>query len=48
MTVLAVSETVFGPYRAIIPEIGGTAHITGRNGFWFDPADPFASGFSFR
>ena len=48
MTVLAVSETVFGPYRAIIPEIGGTAHITGRNEFWFDPADPFASGFSFR
>ena len=48
MTVQAVSETAFGPYRAIIPEIGGTAHITGRNEFWFDPADPFASGFSFR
>jgi proline racemase len=48
MTVQALSETTFGPYRAIIPEISGSAHITGRNEFWFDPDDPFASGFIFR
>jgi trans-L-3-hydroxyproline dehydratase len=48
MTVQALSETAFGPYRAIIPEISGTAHITGRNEFWFDPHDPLAAGFILR
>ena len=48
MTVQALSETVFGPYAAIIPEISGTAHITGRNEFWFDPNDPLSAGFVLR
>ncbi len=48
MTVQALSETAFGPYRAIIPEISGTAHITGCNEFWFDPDDPLSAGFIFR
>lgn len=37
-----------GPYRAIIPEISGTAHITGSNEFWFDPDDPLSAGFILR
>jgi proline racemase len=48
MTVQALSETSFGPYRAIIPEVSGTAHITGRNEFWFDPDDPLGAGFILR
>jgi proline racemase len=48
MTVQALSETAFGPYAAIIPEISGTAHITGRNEFWFDPDDPLSAGFMLR
>jgi proline racemase len=48
MTVRAVAETIFGPYAAIIPEVSGSAHITGRNEFWFDPNDPFRAGFILR
>jgi trans-L-3-hydroxyproline dehydratase len=38
----------FGPYAAIIPEIEGSAHITGRHEFLIDPADPLKSGFILR
>jgi proline racemase len=48
MTVQALSETAFGPYRAIIPEISGTSHVIGRNEYWFDPHDPLAAGFILR
>ncbi len=43
-----VRTTAFGPYRALIPEITGTAHITGRHEFLFDPADPLRDGFILR
>jgi len=32
----------------VIPEVGGTASITGRNEFYFDPEDPLGHGFIFR
>jgi proline racemase len=48
MTVRAAEFTKFGPYDAVIPEVGGTASITGRNEFYFDPDDPFGHGFIFR
>jgi proline racemase len=48
MTVRVVATTTFGPYDAVIPEVSGTAHFTGRHEFWFDPADPLAQGFIFR
>jgi proline racemase len=48
MTVRAVEVTRFGPYEAVIPEVSGTASITGRNEFYFDPDDPFREGFIFR
>jgi len=43
-----VATTTFGTYAAIIPEIEGTAHITGRQEFLIDPSDPFQSGFILR
>jgi trans-L-3-hydroxyproline dehydratase len=48
MTVRAVEVTKFGPYEAVIPEVSGTASITGRNEFYFDPEDPFREGFILR
>ena len=48
MSVEVVDVTKFGPYEAVIPEVSGTASITGRNEFYFDPEDPFQTGFIFR
>jgi trans-L-3-hydroxyproline dehydratase len=48
MTVRAIERTEFGQYEAVIPEVGGTAFITGRNECYFDPTDPFTEGFLFR
>jgi proline racemase len=48
MTVRAAERTTYGPYDAVIPEVSGTAFITGRHEFWFDPADPLARGFILR
>lgn len=48
MTVQAVEQTTFGPHDAVIPEVGGTAFITGRNEFYFDPDDPLGKGFILR
>jgi proline racemase len=43
-----VETTTFGPYVAVIPEVGGTAHITGRHEFLIDPDDPLRDGFILR
>jgi trans-L-3-hydroxyproline dehydratase len=43
-----VETTRFGPYAAVIPEVGGTAHITGRHEFLIDPDDPLRDGFILR
>ena len=43
-----VKETIFGPYTAVIPEVAGTAHITGRHEFLIDPEDPLRDGFILR
>ena len=48
MTVAAVERVAFGPHDAVIPEVSGTASFTGRQEFWFDPADPLARGFLVR
>src|ERR1041384_3654070 len=48
MTVAPVEVTKFGPYDAVIPEVSGTASITGRSEFYFDPDDPFREGFILR
>jgi len=43
-----VEATTFGPHPAIIPEVGGRAHITGRHEFVVDPDDPLGRGFILR
>ncbi len=43
-----VRETMFGPHRAVIPEVEGSARITGRAELWFDPDDPLREGFILR
>jgi trans-L-3-hydroxyproline dehydratase len=48
MTVKAVEATKFADYDAVIPEVGGSAGITGRHEFFFDPEDPLKEGFIFR
>ena len=43
-----VEECMFGPHRAIVPEVEGSAHITGRHEFLIDPHDPLKNGFVMR
>ena len=43
-----VEETKFGNYEAVIPQVKGTAHITGVNRFVIDPDDPMNEGFLLR
>ncbi len=43
-----VEEQDYGPFRAVIPEVEGTAYITGRHEFLIDPDDPFRHGFFLR
>lgn len=42
------AETTFGGYNAIIPEVEGTAFITGKHEFLLDPKDEFPEGFILR
>ncbi|HSG06917.1 MAG TPA: proline racemase family protein [Longimicrobiales bacterium] len=37
-----------GPHAAVIPEVSGSAHVTGRHEFWVDPRDPLREGFILR
>jgi len=48
MDVMVTEETTYGPHKAVIPEVSGTAALTGKNEFWFDPSDPLKEGFIFR
>jgi proline racemase len=43
-----VGTTTFGSYAAVIPEVEGAAHITGRHEFLIDPDDPLRDGFMLR
>jgi trans-L-3-hydroxyproline dehydratase len=44
----AVREVAFGPYRAVVPEVSGSAWLTGTCEFWIDPDDPLGRGFILR
>jgi len=35
-----VETTEFGKYKAVIPQVEGSAHISGRHEFFIDPDDP--------
>ena len=43
-----VKQVKFGPYDAVIPEVEGTAFITGKHEFFLDPDDPLKHGFLLR
>lgn len=43
-----IEETTYGQYNAVIPEVSGSAHITGMHTFLIDPKDPMKNGFIFR
>ena len=43
-----VETTSFGPHAAVIPEVSGTAHITGRHEFLIDREDDLRHGFILR
>src|SRR5512142_266518 len=41
-----IEETQVGPYRAVVPTLGGTAWITAITQFVVDPSDPYPNGFT--
>lgn len=43
-----VETTTFGDYAAVVPQVTGWAHITGRNEWLIDPDDPLRDGFLLR
>lgn len=43
-----VSEENYGHFNAVIPQVEGTAHITGMHTFCIDPKDPMKDGFILR
>lgn len=43
-----ISEQDYGPFTAVIPQVEGTAYITGRHTFVIDPKDPMRNGFILR
>jgi len=43
-----VSEEDYGPFKAVIPQVEGTANITGMHTFCIDPEDPVKNGFILR
>jgi proline racemase len=47
-TAKVIERTKLGPHQAVVPEIEGTAHITGRHEFLIDPEDPLREGFILR
>jgi trans-L-3-hydroxyproline dehydratase len=42
-----VGHTQVGSYKAVVPEVGGRAFITGRHEFIIDPGDELGRGFLF-
>jgi trans-L-3-hydroxyproline dehydratase len=47
-TVRVLEETEYGGFPAVIPEVEGSASITGRHEFLIDPDDPLRDGFILR
>ncbi len=43
-----VKDVDYGPYEAVIPEVKGSAYITGFHTFVLDPNDPLSTGFILR
>ena len=47
-SVRVLEDTTFGPFPAVIPEVEGSASITGRHEFVIDSDDPLRDGFILR
>ena len=43
-----IGETAFAPHEVIIPQMEGSAYITGRHEFLIDPDGPLKKGFIHR
>lgn len=43
-----IAEVDYGPFKAVIPQVEGSAHITGMQTFVIDPKDPMKNGFILR
>ena len=43
-----IKEVDYGPFKAVIPQVEGTAHITGMHTFVIDPKDSMKKGFILR
>eukprot|EP01036_Dinobryon_divergens_P005176 gene5176-6859_t len=43
---MLLRETTVGPYRAVVPEITGSAFITQYADVVLDPNDPFSQGYT--
>ncbi len=43
-----IGTTEFGGHAAVLPEVSGSAHLTGRHELMFDPDDPLQDGFILR
>ncbi len=43
-----VKDLIYGPHQAVVPQVEGTAYVTGRHAFLIDPDDPLREGFLFR
>jgi len=48
MTGSVVEEVQFGEFKAVVPEVGGVAHIMCQTELLFDLNDPFQNGFMLR
>jgi trans-L-3-hydroxyproline dehydratase len=48
MSVEVVELIKYGQFDAVVPEVSGTAFITGRSEFYFNPEDEFRDGFLLR
>ena len=44
----ALRDAKVGPYAAVVPEVAGSAWITGRSDLWIAPDDPLREGFVLR
>jgi trans-L-3-hydroxyproline dehydratase len=48
MEVQVVDVLKYADYDAVIPQVKGSAYISGQHRFYFDPTDPLKKGFIFR
>ena len=46
--VKVIEKIKIGPLNGVIPEVKGTANITGKNTFWIDSSDNIGEGFMLR